>query len=78
MKYFNKINNSIVIFQESSTSRDTVQTVLKSASVQEFEASLRVRRGHDYSLPTPIRELDDMLQANTSAHTSRYKLLSID
>ncbi|XP_067950888.1 tyrosine-protein phosphatase non-receptor type 13-like [Watersipora subatra] len=57
--------------QESSTSKDTVLTALKSPPVQEFEASLKARRGVDYSLPTPIRELDDMLDDNTSVRTSR-------
>lgn len=62
-----------LIFQDSSsTSLDTVRTVLKSPAVLEFEASLKRRKGGDYNLPTPIRELDDMLQANTSTHTSRY------
>ena len=47
-------------------------TVVKSPAVQEFEASLKLRKT-DYGLPTPIRELDDMLQANTSNHTSRLQ-----
>lgn len=58
--------------QESVTSSDTAQTVLKTSAVLEFESKLRARKAGDYSLPTPIRELDDMLQANTSTHTSRY------